>query len=101
MMATRLCTFAAAAIPPMADRPTRPHRFRDTFAVELLLAGVPLERVSMLLGHTTVKVTRKHYSPRMALRQQQLENDVKLTWETGLVFGKGTLQVQGKVERPN
>ena len=30
------------------------HRFRDTFAVELLLAGVPLERVSILLGHTSV-----------------------------------------------
>jgi integrase/recombinase XerD len=29
------------------------HRFRDTFAVELLLAGVPLERVSILLGHKT------------------------------------------------
>jgi len=26
------------------------HRFRDTFAVELLLAGVPLERVSILLA---------------------------------------------------
>ncbi|MGD0716213.1 MAG: site-specific integrase, partial [Gaiellaceae bacterium] len=26
------------------------HRFRDTFAVELLLAGVPIERVSVLLG---------------------------------------------------
>ena len=27
------------------------HRFRDTFAVELLLAGVPIERVSILSGH--------------------------------------------------
>jgi integrase/recombinase XerD len=27
------------------------HRLRDTFAVELLLAGVPLEQVSVLLGH--------------------------------------------------
>ena len=26
------------------------HRFRDTFAVELLLAGVPIERVSILAG---------------------------------------------------
>ena len=26
------------------------HRFRDTFATELLLAGVPLERVSVLWG---------------------------------------------------
>jgi len=39
------------------------HRFRDTFAVELLLAGVPLERVSILLGHTSVKITEKHYAP--------------------------------------
>lgn len=36
------------------------HRFRDTFAVELLLAGVPLERVSMLLGHTSVRITERH-----------------------------------------
>jgi hypothetical protein len=28
------------------------HRLRDTFAGELLLAGVPLERVSVLRGHT-------------------------------------------------
>jgi integrase len=39
------------------------HRFRDTFAVELLLAGVPLERVSMLLGHQSVKITERHYAP--------------------------------------
>jgi integrase len=39
------------------------HRFRDTFAVELLLAGVPLERVSMLLGHQSTRVTEKHYAP--------------------------------------
>ncbi len=33
------------------------HRFRDTFAVELLLAGVPLDRVSVWLGHRSVQVT--------------------------------------------
>jgi integrase len=27
-----------------------PHRFRDTLAVEMLLKGIPLERVSVLLG---------------------------------------------------
>ena len=37
--------------------------FRDTFAVECLLAGVPLERVSVLLGHASVKVTERHYAP--------------------------------------
>jgi integrase/recombinase XerD len=34
-----------------------------TFAVELLLAGVPLERVSVLLGQPSIKVTEKHYIP--------------------------------------
>src|SRR6266576_1997264 len=38
------------------------HRFRDTFAVELLLAGVPIERVSILLGHQSVRITEKHYA---------------------------------------
>lgn len=39
------------------------HRFRDTFAVELLLSGVPLERVSVLLGHSSIRVTERHYAP--------------------------------------
>lgn len=39
------------------------HRFRDTFAVELLLAGVPFERVSVLFGHQSMKVTEKDYAP--------------------------------------
>jgi integrase len=39
--------FKLAGIPD-----AHPHRFRDTFAVELLLAGVPIERVSILLSHS-------------------------------------------------
>lgn len=39
------------------------HRLRDTFAAELLLAGVPLERVAVLLGHQSVKITEKHNAP--------------------------------------
>ena len=35
------------------------HRFRHTFAVEMLLAGVPIERVSVLLGHKTIRTTEK------------------------------------------
>ena len=34
-----------------------PHRLRDTFAVELLLAGVPIDDVSTLLGHSSVRTT--------------------------------------------
>ncbi len=35
--------------------------FANTFAVELLLSGVPIDQVSLLLGHSSVKVTEKHY----------------------------------------
>jgi integrase/recombinase XerD len=57
------------------------HRFRDTFAVELLLAGVPIERVSILLGHQSVRVTEKHYNPWVRSRQEQLEADVASAWK--------------------
>lgn len=63
-----------------------PHRFRDTFAVELLLAGVPIERVSILLGHSSVRVTEKHYSPWVAARQEQLEADLARTWRGDAVL---------------
>jgi hypothetical protein len=58
------------------------HRFRDTFSVELLLAGVPIQRVSILLGHQSVRITEKHYSPWVRARQEQLEADVRRTWQT-------------------
>ena len=50
-----------------------PHQFRDTFAVELLLAGVAIEQVSVLLGHASVKITEKHYAPWVQARQAQAE----------------------------
>jgi site-specific recombinase XerD len=56
------------------------HRFRDTFAVELLLAGVPLETVSLLLGHSSVKITEKHYKPWVRSLQRKLEEDVRRAW---------------------
>jgi integrase/recombinase XerD len=57
------------------------HRFRDTFAVGLLQAGVPMERVSALLGHSSIKVTEKHYSPWVRARQEQLGVDARLSCE--------------------
>ena len=57
-------------------------RFRDTFSVELLLAGVPVERVSIILGHKRVRITEKDYAPWVHARQEQLEADVRRTWET-------------------
>jgi hypothetical protein len=80
------------------------HRFRDTFAVELLLAGVPIERVSVLLGHQSVRITERHYSPWVRARQEQLEQDLKRVWEqdpVALLETKGTPEVHDKNKRIN
>jgi len=80
------------------------HRFRDTFAVQLLLAGVPIERVSILLGHRSVRVTEKHYAPWVKARQEQLEADVRLAWSADpVVFAetKGTPEAHGKATGVN
>ena len=57
------------------------HQFRDTFAVELLQAEVPIERVSVLLGHASVRITEKHYNPWNRARQEQAEADVQRAWQ--------------------
>lgn len=71
------------------------HRFRDTFAVEMLLSGVPIERVSVLLGHSSIRITERHYAPWVKARQEQLESDVMRSWKRDRL-AKGTLEVHGK-----
>lgn len=56
------------------------HRLRDTFAVDLLEKGVPLEEVSKALGHTSIKTTEKHYSAWVRGRQDRLDNLIVGTW---------------------
>jgi len=59
-----------------------PHQLRDTAAVEWLNAGLPLEEVSKLLGHTSIKTTEKHYAPWVKSRQDRLDTLVMDTWKT-------------------
>lgn len=61
-------------------RAGKPHRFRDTFAVELLLNGVSMEDVSILLGHRSIKTTQRSYSPWVRARQERLESHVRNAW---------------------
>ena len=53
------------------------HRFRDTFAVALLTQGVSLESVSQLLGHQSIKITQRHYSPWVKARQEALDKELE------------------------
>jgi len=52
----------------------------DTFAVEMLVAGASLEEVSILLGHSSTKMTEAHYKPWVRARQQQLQRSVLKAW---------------------
>lgn len=56
-----------------------PHRFRDTFAIALLTDKhhpVSLETVSLLLGHSSIKITERHYRPFVKALQTRLEDEV-------------------------
>ena len=58
-----------------------PHCLRDTFAVEMLSAGIPIEEVSKLLGHTSVRTTERSYAPWVRARQDRLDSLVVATWQ--------------------
>jgi integrase/recombinase XerD len=80
------------------------HRLRDTFAVELLLAGVPLDRVSVLLGHCSIRITERHYAPWTRSRQEQIEADLKAAWSNDpvvLTDGKGSPETYEKMDKIN
>jgi integrase len=57
----------------------RPHRFRDSFAVNQLNEGKTIGDVSTLLGHRRVETTRKYYSPWVPSRHEAL----KRVWKSG------------------
>jgi hypothetical protein len=96
--------------------------------VALLETGVPIEQVSVLLGHQSVRITERHYAPWVKSRQEKLEADVERalaqdsiafalsaeaptsppkrpmaleTDSTGVPETKGTSEVRGKIARLN
>lgn len=66
--------FATAGVPTGHS-----HRFRDTAACELLLAGVSMEDVARFLGNT-VAVCERHYAAWNPRRQDRLDEEVRRSW---------------------
>jgi integrase/recombinase XerD len=58
------------------------HRLRDTFAVDLLEKGLPMEEVSKLLAHDSIKTTERHYAKWVPARQARLKALVVGTWDS-------------------
>lgn len=56
------------------------HRLRDTFAVDLLEKGVPMEEVSRLLGHRSIRTTEKSYAKWSKGRQDRADDLVTAGW---------------------
>jgi integrase len=74
-----------------------PHMFRDTFAVELLLAGVPLDQVSIYLGHKSIKTTEKHYAPFVKARRINMGEMMERAWaQMGVINSLASTPVQRK-----
>jgi len=49
-------------------------------ALASVLKGVSLDSVSKLLGHSSIKITERHYAPWVKARQEQLESEVRRIW---------------------
>jgi integrase/recombinase XerD len=51
------------------------HMLRDTFAVQLLIAGMKLQDVSRLLTHASIRITEGHYAKWSKERRDKLEEE--------------------------
>jgi site-specific recombinase XerD len=76
--------FEAAEIPTGHS-----HRFRDTSAVELLLAGVSMEDVARFLGNT-LAVCERYYGAWNPRRQNKLDEEVRRSWSVGKSAASGS-----------
>ena len=76
----KLFKLAAIKEPDGTPKRCHVHMLRDTFAVESLLAGMKPLEVSMILGHSSVTITEKHYLPFVRRRQTSLNDSVVESW---------------------
>lgn len=64
-------TFRRAGMPE-----GHPHQLRDTFACSMLADGAPMEEVSKMLGHDSIKTTEKYYAKWNKDRQDRTDTIV-------------------------
>ena len=52
------------------------HDLRDSFVSHLIYLGYPLEDVSKIAGHSTIKITEKYYYKHLEERRRQMPTDL-------------------------
>jgi site-specific recombinase XerD len=57
----------------------RPHRFRDSFAVNRLNEGMTMDELRILLGHANVAMTERYYAPFVKSRGIALRSRYRAT----------------------
>ena len=68
------------------------------------MRAAPSERVAILLGHQSVRVTEKYYAALTDARQRQVEADLERAWERDpiiLLASKGTQKLRRETEVVN
>lgn len=60
-------TFRRALLSAGVKKRVRLHDLRHTYATNLLIHGCPIDYVAVLMGHSSVETTRRHY---LAVRQK-------------------------------
>jgi integrase len=79
--ALREATALVYAVQKLAGVKTGCHRFRDTFAIELLTQTAwNIFTVSQMLGHSDVRITQKHYINPEAYTEQMAQSTRKLSY---------------------
>jgi len=75
------------------------HRFRHTFACEMLTAGVSLTIVAKLLGHSSEAITERYYGAWVKGRQEQLEVAVRQAFPSKFAATTGLKPVESKTAK--
>jgi site-specific recombinase XerD len=78
---------STAGLKAEADKGESSHRFRHTFAVELLKDGESIENVSKLMGHKNLETTEDTYAAWVTARQKSLIESQKTRHAAKLKLG--------------
>lgn len=77
----RLFKLADLKHPDGTPKRCHPHMFRHTYSIHLLDAGMSVESVATLLGHSSTKTTERYYKSHTQITQQRISAELHKAWK--------------------